>query len=463
MEFEKQLQERDHFTKPRTGSIPDEVIAHYNIPKDGPALLKFDTHKALIKPVKLETTANALICNGTNHVSTTSVSSFCRRRKGPALSKLLFGGKYSSGPTLDGKLSSLPAEEEIGTGVVLDFHVSVASTDPHSHRLGSDGVEFDDDDSGNSPRMMQKSNSLPRNMNILAERLRGDNSNPSTALSDEIRDKFFRNTRSATAPNTPAGMHLGYNKDPFSVQKASPLKQIFIRDVEMPYVDEEISANTRHRSRTFPSSLLCDNSSISKKDISCYKTEKTACRKSKSPKISKRSTTLSLRPPYHHQASRKLYGGGLCLAPIPFRNRSKDLGKLAAMRSISEPVQCESPGTEKLSSLTLYSPAVVENDPMQVVGKNCFPSNDNFQKKIPQSSNLLAAPESTSCAVSTFNSRANFASKTGKPFCLVSSTELKPKWRKRTSRGTNNADQVPSTPNGSNTPPSVHLGIISCS
>ncbi|CAK8683337.1 unnamed protein product [Clavelina lepadiformis] len=503
MEFEEKLRKSGHMDKPRTGSIPN--ISEYKIeakPKAN-AVPRIEVSR----PVSNET-AHQLV---TNKITTgnpnTPSSSFCRRRRGPALDKLSFSRSSSHQPCImtdtveDAHLYSNSCTRG-GAGVVLDLRVTVPTSEPHSRRLGSDGVEDGDDDAPDhhfEPAHLKlgstihKSNSLPRSMPTFSmNKFRECNATPTASHSDAffkgemLSVRHCNGLRSSTAPNTPAVMRLASAPHSPCSLVLTAQERLAPRDVEMIQADEDNDASppspsSRNRSQTDPTSLYLQGS-YSYEQPGCYNSigsplpDKFVSRKTKSPKVLKKSRSSG----YQVFLNNKQQGASSSYqAPIPFRARTRDTSPMShrPTQECASQMHCESPGTVGLSSLTLYSPVLAKSDPMEVVGTKCAietpRNNGGLPKSTPRKTciNSTTRSATNSAASRTQTTDSTSCSKitsfgTPEPFKLASSADLKLSWRKR-QRSANTAENAGP---GTRTPTSStvlnrcgNLEIITCS
>ena len=358
------------------------------------------------------------------------------KKKGPVFDKLSFSKKRPE--TVFGSVSQrLEAKSRGGAGVVLDLHVTGPPSEPHSRRLGSDGVEDEEDPDEWCPA--QKHSSLPRNINSLTGKLFGNSSCPTPPVLNCFRDAASFNKRSFTAPNTPAFLRYDDSIDDiFPPQNISPLDRFLSGDVEMnESFSSEFDVCPRLRSRTHPATFyLARRNLTGSSDTLSISDKISTSRKSKSPKILKKSSNSKVRQLYQFGPQTKQCNSSLHQFSISNRKRSKEKPFLKGepFRSFSVPSQCDSPGTEKLSTLTLYSPVVLlNNHPLDQVGKcNDDQSSEMEDVSLAPSRDMKTTnPTITGCAVTV-------RSKTGEPFRLASNLELKPKWRKRASKISSN-------------------------
>lgn len=462
MEYEKVLRDQDHFAKPRTGSIHDDVTTDYFSAMSDPGESKTtstNTKSTVYKNVKLET--SFLSKSPLTPRSTPSSALFCRRRNN-------LNQAGDNLPPSGFKQRCAPnAIDGGGAGVILDLQVSVPH-ESHSRRLGSDGLDEEEEEGIDEMSSTYKSNSLPRNLTRLVGRMYGNESCMTPEmLSRRICEKQQVRIRSFTAPSTPAGHEF----DPFSrgdsqVQRLTAIERLFPRDVEMLQSEEEKNktddsppspARTTNRGKA---SLYLASEDSYASSVGSVRTDKIASRKSKSPKVTKKSFSSGVRPPYY-QALRNSKHLGNTYSNMPQRIRAKDpLNlKIGSIRSLSTSYHCESPGTEGISSLTLYSPVVVDSNPLEVVGRGLSSTDKDF------SSTSLAPTAGHQAALEP----NNLKSKIGSPFQLASSTDLKLKWRKRSPRTDLHSENAgvsreqSQSPSVLSRPCSGSVGIISCS
>lgn len=384
-------------------------------------------------------------------------SSFCRRRKGPSLSRPSY--MYS---TSDGFLDN----GSRGAGVILDLHVSVpangSSGEQSLRRLGSDGVEDDNEGSQddyqssfvmpvtspfhqNSPQ--QKSNSFPRAFakqgaggcggasnnrigcsSMFRNRIQMQrNFSPLMLTADPDRGNHFGSasdhSRPATAPNTPSLLvFAGSSGDQNNMTSSESPEHSFNGDVEMTSPSEANqrpsppSPITRDSFRTDPTSFYVSyehNGSVETSSAGM----RFMSRKTRSPKIMKKTFNPNLQRPYgvnFRQTS---------------RHRQQFEGSWNLQLKTPQKQQCESPSTDRLSNLTLSSPVKTTDDPLlEVIGSRLTPSAVD-----PHNSNAAATPTVSSSSPSVCNIRKipNRNSNTGEPFKLCTGNELKPRWRNR--------------------------------
>ena len=477
LEYQQKLLEQGHYCN--TGAT--DVVINKNLSKvasgkaDNQSFAAQTRMKCYEKPSKLELTVTSR-CTASipsfTRTHVTPTSSFCQRRKGPVLDKISFSKKH---PETDvGRISQrLDTNSRGGAGVVLDLKVTVSPSELHSRRLGSDGREDEEDVMDNTWRSSHKYYSLPRNINSLTAKVFGNSSCPTPPVLNCLRDGVPINTRSFTAPNTPAFLRCQEpNDDIFSPRNSSPLDQYFSSDVEMSEnepADFEICS--RIRSHTHPATFYLTKRNLSRSSdalLSITSDKISTARKSKSPKISRKSSNIHVRQLYQFGPQSKPCNSTLHQISAVYRNRSKEKPslKVEPFRSLSVPTHCDSPGTEKLSTLTIYSPAVV--------------SNNNPFNKVDQSAEMNDSTLAPSSGIKTnfqtaSGCAATFRSKSGEPFRLASKFELKPKWRRRASKIDSVSSSCPNPENNlssSQTEPasqniinrscSSSIGIISC-
>lgn len=445
MEYEKGLQQQGRMTKTPSNSAPAK---HEPLTPAEPA--RYDDKPTVPKIQVSPPRAKGQVVNAISQStasSTSSTSSFCRRRKGPTLA---FNRCFSHNPEVSSGLdrqlyADKPLVQQGGAGVVLDLHVSVE----HSRRLGSDGVEDDhNDDLRFKPsnegytkmEVMQKSSSLPRRvgnhrpqgLDVFVHRGNGVSTLAQSTSCEFIagnsrympRVRSLQQIRSFTAPNSPAVK-----------QEFAGSSNIESSDVEMTQSDESMSPPSpfgRFRSQTDPSPFISESNSpceLRRSPCSSPNVDKFVSRNTRSPKVLKKSFNLNLRPQYGYQAflsSKQLSASS-----------SFNAGRTRA-HSDRFPVvrRCVSPSAEKLSSLTLSSPVATKDDPLLVVGKSCLRSNDAklcskpYASTSSKANNLTRGAPHAAKHILTNNNFKN-ADGTSEPFRLIASSDLKPRWRNR--------------------------------
>nr|CAB3240230.1 DUSP8.16 dual specificity phosphatase [Phallusia mammillata] len=441
MEFETILRKSGHMSPPRKVAQTDTKP-----PMSTPANLTFTLKQPAIPKIEVQPPKVTPEATKPTNVAETPISSFCRRRKGPALDKTAFADlPVTQGPhTSD--CSGRGVERHLypnvtspgGAGVILDLHVSAPPTEPHSRRLGSDGREDDEERSDAIPYTRsyelpahnkhdsQKSNSLPRckpGFGLSSKHLYAvlsNNSSPQPGF-ERRRPRLPDFTRSATAPNTPNGFHNNVT---------APVTSRMNSDVEMRHADDDVASppSPRNRSITDPTSgsyflgggFASPNSP---------RTDSFMSRKTRSPKVLKKSFNLNVRSAYDYRALRgnkQQVMSNLQGAPQS-RSRSQD-PQLPRSRSDTSvmAMSCASPSADGMSSLTLSSPVANKEDPLAVVGQNCWQRGASTSSNPPRSAGSALAPP-TAGQSSHVRICANG---TGEPFQLVAGNDLKPRWRK---------------------------------
>jgi len=451
MEFEAHLRQTGRVSKPQTTNADRRSLTPAPSPAPRPAVVpKIEVAspkaseqdaKSLIKPAKLTHPGQK--------------SSFCRRRKGPALNMAFASrtvhvssaGPHTSDCTGCSKERSFHGSNATpgGAGVILDLKVSVPASDHPSGRLGSDGRDIEvDDDAENFTLPVttpynhdaRKTHSLPRYLPGLAaaenHRLHRAHSALTPGPEFGRSDKFIggqrlmahlRNARSATAPSTPALSRLG---------KASR----DVTDVDMNDVEEiDIASppspqSSRCRSLTDPKELFLSSLDKGRASPSSPHSDSFMSRKTRSPKVLKKSFNLNVRPMYGYQAflTTKHNLVGAQVGP-GVRSKLQDPAANQLVRSRSDncvmAMHCESPNADGLSSLTLSSPVSNKDDPLLIVGKKCL------QVPLDRLAKPTATSSPTTRGIVTPNSVKVCTNGTSEPFRLVSGTELKPRWRNR--------------------------------
>ena len=376
-------------SKPRIGKIPDDNIDRArDQPKSAASMTEKSTFafcKQKINLRKAITHKPYIVTQGAAESNYAPHSTFCRQRNGPVLDRL------------PSKLVEVFSDQMVepeplrGAGVLLELNVS----DADCGQLGSDGMEKNDTDQLSSDRneSLDDSNSHlrlpdPDYVNngvsmiydqVMIARSSGDLDSSSCErlltgspdLNDiEMNDQSFTSTQDVTPP---------------SPTRSSPSL--------VPSIYER-SYNRSHVVATKPDRLLC--------------------RKSRSPKIIRKSW----RPPYDLLASRAAKSISI-QAPLPYRVQTQETSISQTETTLTVPscgrMQCASPSAVGLSSLTLSSPSLNQNtDPMEVIGQSCR----HFEKETDR---LAYNCEDSS----------NFKRGTKEPFHLAPSNELRMKWRKR--------------------------------
>ena len=486
MEYEKKLRDGDHFVKPRTGSIPDDVAcdcfeSKISAAESKPNTPKFrcDSGNTGFRNIKLET---SFLSKPTLPASVAPSSSlYCRRLKDTSSNQVSVN---VSTPGVD-SFSSVHSAPVGGAGVVLDLRVSVPF-ESHLKRLGSDGI--DEEDEGpeeSSPNY--KSNSLPRNITRISGKICESHSCATTpdVLSSGFRENHQIRIRSFTAPSTPAGRDIeSFIKAETKQGRKFAVKRLFPLDIEMVQDHEEREKSedlppSPPRSRDCPHStplyfasdcLSRDNSCTS--SLGSLRTDKMTSRKTKSPKISRKSFSPGVRPPYC-QAHRNSKHHFTAYSHMPQRSRTKDSlsSKLGSMQPLTSSLHCESPSAEGISSLTLYSPVIMDNNPLEIIGRGLCSTG----KKLSSNSSLAPTTDgqsqSTECSIAPHGLKpTNLKSKIGSSFQLASSTNLKLKWRKRSPRpdmssenSTSSHDKTQTSPSVLSRPCSGNAEMITCS
>ena len=423
LDYEKKLRDSGHMTKPRIGPLPDDAShsllgsREQSESKDQTLVpprieMNHNVQKAtMVKPCIVTPGAVQNIC--------TPTSAFCRRRNVPSLTKLSFAQKPLNFATSSVYGLEVPA---CGAGVVLDLNA------PSSYSRDLEKSEGNESqvDCYNADKpfevVEQHPTRLDHNLPMVRSPL-NDNSNEQTEFDRDISD---------------------------SSRHVSVLGKI--DDVEMIDADQHTTClDTSPPSPTFSSSLLTSGTVFRpiRSPIPSAKPDRLLSRKTRSPKIVRKSW----RPPYDYLASRIKQSNFSCQAPIPFRSRTFD--RISEKAELTLPpsslVQCESPSTVGISSLTLNSPRVNpgQNDPLEVVGKSYL--------RLPIASQSSLAPRSGYSNVLTTNDRCasgsnSLTSNTGSrdAFHLIPGSELKPKWRKRLTKTSGSETPGESTSTSSN-------------
>ncbi|XP_078494444.1 dual specificity phosphatase [Ciona intestinalis] len=456
IEFEKKLRERGHMTKPRSSSAP-ELPVPPQAPKPTPVIE--------VSPPSARIIETSFV--GPDRSVATSSSSFCRRRRGPALEKLSFTANqalnvslYPNNDVYQDHHARGSTATPGGAGVVLDLHVT--SSEPHSRRLGSDGREDEAEEfSPERPRYetelvipvsspfniattSQKSNSLPR----CGAGYSGGRMKPGKLLQrvngiplPQISCKSFTDpieqdnqlisfllppnvVRSSTAPNTPAVMRFERSNEEVRSLATSDGNNDFPRDVEMTQEDDDVrqpsppSPTMRFRSHTDP--LFLQTSYEQRDQISpasSPRVERFVSRKTRSPKILKKSFNLNLRPSYGYHPFRSNKQQSSSSVGSRPRTQESHLAPAPQPHRMS----CESPSPDGISALSLSSPVTAKDDPMRHIAtdhrSSASPPRDHPTSVVNTSNNTF-----NNCSRTSHNG-------THEPFRLVQAAELKKRWR----------------------------------
>jgi len=456
IEFEKVLRERGRVTANKTTS-PAKTATSSSMTCATIKVTKLEQQtKVAAVPVSQQQQQQRSVVTKFEDVQMPK-SSFCRRRKGPSLSAR---PSYIYTPT-DGFLDNGPR----GAGVILDLHVSVpangSSGEQSLRRLGSDGVEDDNEGSQDEfqssfvmpvtspfhqsvPSPQQKSNSFPRSFSkqgagcstagssvgarmtctsMFRNRVQMQrNFGPLmlTADTSSERGSHFNivtsdHSRPATAPNTPSLLvFAGSSSNQTSCSESA-------QDVEMTSSESD-DANQRPSP---PSPVLRDSCRTDPTSFYVsYEAAETSTnmrfisRKTRSPKIMKKTFNPNLQRPY-----------GLNFRQTSSRHHRQFEGTWnLQLQKTQQQQQCESPSTDRLSNLTLSSPVKNPDEPppLEVIGSRLTTPHVDTPH-----------PAGGASAVSSPNTRRipNRNSSTGEPFKLCTGNELKPRWRNRNSSG----------------------------
>ena len=413
LEYEKKLRDCGHMTKPRIGTISDDDHHAQQSSRE-----QFRLEYQAFETPRNDMTSNlqkativkpCIVTPSGVQNNCTPISSFCRRRNGPALGKLSFSRATVAHHSVQTTYLS-ETSAACGAGVVLDLQV----TDSDSRRLGSDGVEKEDSDvsSDQSPVNARNRAASPTEA-LFYHKSNNRDFSPSPAvnlLNQEIESttsvRIIADHESFAGPS-----HVSTLGD--------------IHDVEMMDTDSACLDISPPSPTTSPS-LLAPTEKRSNFSLMPNKQDRHLSRKTRSPKIVRKSW----HPPYDVLASRavKQTNSTLCQAPIPFRCRNLD--RVATESSeLSLAKQCDSPNAVGLSSLSIHSPGVtIQTNPMEVVGKSCFRANETTKNSLTPPSDYFSSDTTGACsALNPVHGKSG----TNENFHLVSGSELKPKWRKR--------------------------------
>uniref|UniRef100_H2Z577 protein-tyrosine-phosphatase n=1 Tax=Ciona savignyi TaxID=51511 RepID=H2Z577_CIOSA len=454
IDFEKMLRDRGHMTKPRSASATKLAEKITEAPKQPPSIK--------VSPPSVRIVETSFV--GPDRASNQPSSSFCRRRRGPALEKMSFATNqslnmnvYSANDAYQDHQHRGSTATPGGAGVVLDLHVT--ASEPHSRRLGSDGVEDDSEEFSperpsysselvipvTSPFKLattgQKSNSLPRCSVGYAEENRGKhgllrrgNGLPLPQIScKSFTDPIDQDNtllsyllppavmRSSTAPSTPVVMRLERDEAFRSPVTLVQSDSDYPRDVEMMQEDGDTqhpsppSPTMRFRSKTDPLLLSTCEKREQVSPSSSPRVDRFVSRKTRSPKILKKSFNLNLRPSYGYHPFRNTKLQTACSA---FRPRTQESHLTAKTIQMS----CESPNPDGISALSLSSPVTAKDDPLRHASElhgSTSPSRDSISNGVN-----VPSPRATN-----FCSRTCSSGNSHEPFRLVQAAELKPRWR----------------------------------
>ena len=393
-------------SKPRIGTVPDDA---HHAQQDSPEPLggEYQTVEAPrnemnINLQKATILKPCIVAPNAAHGNFTPISSFCRRRNGPVLGKLPFPQAIPRTITI-----SNPSDNSgsCGAGVVLDLQV----TDSDSRRLGSDGTEKAESDGSSDPSPINDDSTIDPNVASATEAL-------FRRKAFDLND-FPPTTVNLSIPELQSNANIRITIDHEHLTDPSHVCALGdVCDVEM--MDTDLNSACLDVSPPSPTSAFLAEKRSCLSPLPS-KPDRLLSRKTRSPKIVRKSW----RPPYDLLASRagKQSSYTSCQAPMPFRCRN--LERIAAENSeLSLPVtkQCESPSVVGISSLSIHSPGIaIQKDPLEVVGKSCLLSQVS-QNSLASSSDSSTSTEATaSCKMGS-----------NEAFRLVSSSELKPKWRR---------------------------------
>jgi len=364
IEFERRLRDNGHLPNNEDEKIQQQPATVTNDEETKIKENNLALNQSCSKSAKTDFTLKPFFNNPT------VTSSFCRRRQAPKLDLSRNGTDYKKSADLK---QHLPTR---GAGVLLDLHVQ-APVEENSRRLGSDGVEDESNEPFHSINDQwsleggldkQKSSSLPRRL-------------PSKVCSIPLNyhHQIESELKPATAPTTPAASKILFVQNPDD--------EDFPVDVEMseqeddqPQLDPP-SPVTSLKKNVPDTNVLFVTSYSSVADSNRF-----ISRKSRSPKIMKKSFTPSLRQSFGYQAFLSSKA-----------NSSLQMPSSATLKHDQKvhPRSCISPGaSNRLSSLTLSSPnASKDAKNLFVVGTSCLHRPPTYDAKSTSSFKLVPSNE----------------------------------------------------------------------
>ena len=423
MDYEKKLRDCGHMTMPRIGNVPDDVSYNRSdIINATP--LRLQSKKHANKQQQNDEIESCITISNPLQPSNVPVSAFCRPRDLPEMDEC------SSQTVVEGTSR--------GAEVALDFVPESSEQASNCRNFGSDKVKKE-----NGENVFRNAQSTFV-ANHTQENLTAERSSTIKSVFNSKNLGFFE-----------TGFRLGKTDvEDFCVngQKAPKIMSVEINvdpeihengascDVEMDDVDNRFDATTTsHVSSSSHLVPICDLDLHFECSPSLSPKPDRLSRKSRSPKIVRKSW----RPPYDCLASRvgKLSSGS-SVNPVSFRSLGPTL---PTDDNNSAARHCASPSVA-ISSLTLNSPA------------STWSGEASKSSSVAPSSACLTSHTVSSCKIGT-----------KEPFRLISSAELKPKWRDRKNSDTDSGSLRPGSATPLNSNSSVVLNcqnignIVSCS